>query len=81
MAALTHTACASYSSSSLSAIAAHSRSSVLYGPLLGDEVRRLADLRVVDRVLDPVGDRRVALTDVEPQVQQQPLADLALRSA
>ena len=34
--------------------------------------------RVVDRVLDPVGERGVALADVEPQVEQQPLADLAL---
>ncbi len=46
--------------------------------LLGDERDELADLRVVDRVLDRVGDGRVALADIEPQVEHQALADLAL---
>ena len=46
--------------------------------LLGDERDELADLRVVDRVLDRVGDRCVGLADVEAQVEHQPLADLAL---
>ena len=46
--------------------------------LLGDEIDELADLAVVDRVLDPVGDRRVALADVKSQVDDQALADLPL---
>ena len=48
------------------------------GALLGDQRDDLADLRVVDRVLDEVGDRRVDLPDLEAQVDDQPLADLAL---
>ena len=39
------------------------------GALLGDERDGLADLRVVDGVLDAVGDRRVGLADVEAQVE------------
>ena len=50
----------------------------LVGALLGHEVGQLADLTVVDRVLDAVGQRRVALADVQSQVEQQALADLAL---
>ena len=46
--------------------------------LLGDQRDQLADLAVVDRVLDRVRDRRVALADVQAQVQHQALADLAL---
>ena len=34
--------------------------------------------RVVDRVLDAVGQRRVALPHLEAQVEHEPLADLAL---
>jgi hypothetical protein len=49
--------------------------------LLGDERNRLADLGVVDRVLEAVGQRRVALADVEAQVDHQPLPDLALGGA
>jgi hypothetical protein len=46
--------------------------------LLGDQRDELADLGVVDRVLDRVGRRRVGLADVEAQVEHEPLADLAL---
>ena len=46
--------------------------------LLGDERDLLADLAVVDGVLDAVGDQRVDLADVEADVEDQPLADLAL---
>ncbi len=50
----------------------------LIGPLLGDEAHGLADLAVIDCVLYPIGDRRIALADVYPDVEQQPLADFAL---
>ena len=33
---------------------------------------------VVDGVLEAVGDRRVGLAELEPDVEDQPLADLAL---
>ena len=46
--------------------------------LLGDEGDLVADLAVVDGVLDAVGDQRVHLADVEADVEHQPLADLAL---
>ena len=49
------------------------------GALLRDQRDGLADLGVVDRVLDPVGHRRVDLPHLEPQVDDQSLADLALR--
>ena len=55
----------------------HRRSSVV-GALLGDQRDELADLGVVDGVFDRVGDSRVGLAHVEPQVEHQPLADLAL---
>ena len=41
----------------------------------GDDV---ADLAVVDRVLEPVGENRVAVGDVEGDVELEPLADLLL---
>ena len=41
----------------------------------GDDV---GDLGVVDRVLEPVGEHRVAVGDVEGDVDHQPLADLLL---
>ena len=44
----------------------------------GRQGDQLADLRVVDRVLDRVGDRRGGLADVDPQVEDETLADLAL---
>src|SRR4051812_274042 len=50
----------------------------LIGALLGDQGDDLADLAVVDRVLDAVGDQGVGLADVEADVEHQPLADLAL---
>src|SRR6185312_13489859 len=50
----------------------------LVGALLGDERDGLAYLAVVDRVLDAVGDRRVAGADLDPQVDHEPLADLTL---
>ena len=50
----------------------------LVGALLGDQRDELADLRVVDRVLQRVGRGRVGLADVQPQVEHQALADLAL---
>ena len=50
----------------------------LIGPLLGHQVGRLAHLAVVDRVLDPVGDGGVAIADIEPDVDEQALADLSL---
>ena len=46
--------------------------------LLGDQRDHLADLAVVDRVLDAVGDQRVGLADVEADVEHEPLADLPL---
>ena len=46
--------------------------------LLGDERDELADLGVVDGVLDRVGDGRVGLADVEAQVEDEALPDLAL---
>ncbi len=46
--------------------------------LLGDQRDQLADLRVVDRVLQRVGRGRVGLAHVESQVEHQALADLAL---
>src|SRR6185312_419780 len=49
----------------------------LVGALLGHQVGHVAHLRVVDRVLDPVGDRGVALPDIEPEIEQEALADLA----
>ena len=48
------------------------------GLRLGDQRDHLADLAVVDRVLDAVGDQRVGLARVEADVEQDPLADLAL---
>src|SRR3954462_8165691 len=50
----------------------------LVGALLGDQGDDLADLAVVDRVLDAIGDQCVGLADVEADVEHQPLADLAL---
>jgi len=47
----------------------------------GDERDQLADLRVVDRVLDAIGLRSVGLADIDPDVKQQPLTDLALGGA
>src|SRR5436190_20349099 len=47
------------------------------GALLGGQRDRLADLGVVDGVLDAVGDDRVAGSDLEAQVDHQSLADLA----
>ena len=53
----------------------------LVAALLGDERDALADRAVVDRVLDEVGHGRVALADLEAQVEDEPLADLALGRA
>src|SRR4051794_23180474 len=50
----------------------------LVGALLGDQRDHLADLAVVDGVLDAVGDQRVGLADVEAHVEHEALADLAL---
>ena len=47
-------------------------------PLRGGEGDDVADLRVVDGVLDAVGQHRVAVGHVERQVELQPLADLLL---
>src|SRR5918999_269045 len=46
--------------------------------LLRDQRDHLADLAVVDRVLDAVGDQRVRLADVEAHVEHQALPDLSL---
>ena len=46
--------------------------------LLGDQRHELADLGVVDGVLDRVGDGGVGGADVQAQVEHQPLAHLAL---
>jgi len=46
--------------------------------LLGDQRDQLTDLSVVDGVIDRVRNRGVGLTDVQPQVENQPLADLPL---
>ena len=46
--------------------------------LLRDVGDGVADLAVVDGVLDQVGHRGVDLADVEADVEQEPLADLAL---
>jgi len=59
-----------------SAMAVQRRSSVL-NCAAGDERDQLADLRVVDRVLDAIGLRSVGLADIDPDVKQQPLTDLA----
>ena len=48
------------------------------GALLGEQRHELADLGVVDRVLERVRHRGVALSDVQAQVDHQALADLAL---
>ena len=48
------------------------------GALLGHQRHGLADLAVVDGVLDPVGHRGVAFVHVEAQVDHDPLAHLAL---
>ncbi len=48
------------------------------GALLGDQRDQLADLGVVDRVLQRVGRGRVGLADVQSQVEHQTLADLTL---
>ncbi len=57
----------------------HRRSSCLVRALLGDQRDQLADLGVVDGVLERVGYGRVGLADVETQIEHQPLTDLALR--
>jgi hypothetical protein len=46
--------------------------------LLGDQRDELADLGVVDRVGDRVGDGRVGLADIQAQVEHEALADLSL---
>ena len=56
----------------------HRRSSVLWERCWATSATSWHTSRVVDRVLDRVGDGRVALADVEAQVDHQPLADLAL---
>ena len=48
------------------------------GALGRDEGDRVADGAVVDRVLEPVGDRGVAVLEVEADVEDQPLAGLPL---
>jgi hypothetical protein len=48
------------------------------GALLRNERDELADLRVVDRVLERVGCGRIGLAHVQPQVEDQALANLAL---
>ncbi len=48
------------------------------GALLGDQRDELADLRVVDRVLERVGRGRVGLAHIEAQIEHEALADLAL---
>src|SRR3954447_21483536 len=48
------------------------------GALLREERHELADLAVVDGVLDPIGQRRVACAHLEAQVEDQPLAHLLL---
>ena len=53
----------------------------LVGALLGDERDGVADLAVVDGVLDHVGDGRVAVADLQADVEHQALADLALGGA
>src|SRR5580704_9488416 len=50
----------------------------LVGALLCDQVGRVAHLGVVDGVLDPVGDGRIDVADVHPEVEQQALPHLAL---
>src|SRR5215212_8545195 len=49
--------------------------------LLGAERDLLAHLGVVHGVLDAVGDRGVAFVELEGDVEDEPLADLALRLA
>jgi hypothetical protein len=44
----------------------------------GGEGNYVGDLGVVDRVLDAVGQDRVAVRDVEADVEYQPLPDLLL---
>src|SRR5581483_6433749 len=53
----------------------------LVAALLGDQRDELADLAVVDGVLDAVGLGRVRLADVDADVEEQALADLALGGA
>ena len=48
------------------------------GALLGEERDQLTDLGVVDRVLQRVRRGRIGLAHVQPQVEHQALADLAL---
>ena len=50
----------------------------LVGALLGNQRDQLANLRVVDRVLKRVGRGGIRLTDIQPQVEHQSLAHLAL---
>jgi hypothetical protein len=52
----------------------------LVGTLLGDQVGHVAHLRVVDGVLDAVGEGGVAFPHVDPDVEQQTLPHLALGS-
>src|ERR1039458_4643754 len=49
--------------------------------LLRDQRDELADLTVIDGVLDPIGLGGVGLADVDADVEQQPLSDLALGRA
>src|ERR1700728_62391 len=50
----------------------------LVGALLSHQRHELADLGIVDRVLHAIGDGGVGFADVQTQVDQQALADLAL---
>src|SRR5947209_11649316 len=51
----------------------------LVRPLLGDEVRGVTYLAVVDRVLDAVGDGGVTVEHLEAEVEEQARARLPLR--
>ncbi len=46
--------------------------------LLGDQRDELANLRIVDRVLERIGRGGIRLADVQPQVEHESLANLAL---
>ena len=75
LAALTHTAAGLVA---LQQVVGDGRAETLEGAvaaLLGDEPDSVADLAVVDGVLDPVCDGRVGLAYVEPDVDQQSLPD------
>jgi hypothetical protein len=49
--------------------------------LLGDQRDELTNLRIVDRVLERIGRGGICFTDIQPQVEHESLAHLALSLA